>query len=90
MSYQLFTFPNCSVCSDVKEYLKSRNVEYKEFNIGLSEVRKGAWAAIYKKLTSPLKKGNDDSPLMPIFVETRESGEIERILQGEDIKNIFN
>ncbi len=39
MEYTLFTLPNCEKCIQVKDYLKDKNLVYREINAGIGEGR---------------------------------------------------
>jgi len=84
--YKLFSLPNCEKCTEVKDFLKSKNIPYEEFNLGMTAGKK-VWGAILRTGYEPKK--HDGLYIMPILVKNNGSG-IETIVQGpEDTKAIF-
>ncbi len=79
MEYKLFTYPNCSKCSEVKKYLKEKNMSYKEINAGLGEGKK-MFQEFYAKNREKIKRDGHGAISLPVLIHD------EKIFQGlEDI-----
>ena len=87
MTYQLFTFPNCGHCREIKTYLDSKGIKYEEFNLGIIDGKR-AFGKIYPKKVSILKK-NDKGAELPILAKVNNEGELEKFAQADDIKELF-
>lgn len=79
--YEVYTFPNCDKCLQVKEVLDDKGIEYKEINIGMPEGKK-EFGKIYLKVINKLKK-DEHGLIMPILVRMNGAG-IEGLAQGVD------
>jgi len=82
--YQLYTYPNCDKCSQVKEILGEKKIPYDEINLGLSEGKR-IFGKIYLQVCDKLKRDDNKMAILPILIRRNDSG-IEEIAQGEDIK----
>ena len=86
MVYDLYTFPNCHVCEEIKRYLKEQNMGYNEFSLNGSGRKK--FQETYKENKEGIKR-DDKGIIVPILIET-ENSRIAKILQGEEIKNLVD
>jgi len=81
--YKLFTFPNCSHCSDVKKYLKEKKIKYEEINAGIGEGRK-EFREFYLSNKDKIKREEDGTISLPILVDNKELVQgIEKILKKD-------
>ncbi len=78
MVYQLFTYPNCHKCADVKKYLKEKKIDYKEINAGLGEGKK-IFQEFYVKNRDIIKREENGTISLPILIE---DGKIFQGLEG--------
>jgi len=92
MDYKLFTFPNCSHCTDIKTYLSEKDIDYQEVNIGLRSGKKDpTWKHIYSRnLSGEAPLDQDDKGLvLPVLAKLDGQGDLEKISQGDQIKDLF-
>lgn len=79
MGYKLFTYPNCPKCSEVKKYLKEKNMSYEEINAGLGDGKK-IFQEFYVKNRGKIKRDEHGTISLPVLIDN------EKIFQGlEDI-----
>ena len=71
---KLYTFPNCSKCSEVKKLLEEKGIKYNEVNTGIGSGR-NEFNEFYKKNKDRIERDNGGI-ILPIFVSDSE------ILQG--------
>lgn len=69
MEYLLFSYPNCSKCEELKEYLKEMNLQVKEYNLVLKESKMKI-----REFLSYLKRDDKGAIIIPSLV-SRENGE---------------
>ena len=72
---KVYTIPNCEYCDKVKDYLRSKNIEFEEINLKAKENREAR--AFYRSL------GIDVAPVV-----TGEIDGIEWYVAGDDIEGI--
>lgn len=79
---ELYTLPNCDKCSEVKDYLKSKGILYKEKNAGVGETKREfvEFARAHRELKRD--EEHDGMIAFPVLL-TRDNGEI-RIHQGRE------
>ena len=86
MTYELYTFPNCEHCREIKEIFKDGQITYEEINIGSSQGKK-VFQGLYKENRDSVKRDHAGI-ILPVLVESDDSGII-KIIQGEEIKQLF-
>ena len=64
MTYILYTLPNCSECSNVKELLDKKGIEYQEINTGIGK----DFSEFYKRNRDSMERENNGSLVLPILV----------------------
>ena len=87
MGYELYTLPNCEDCSKVKKDLKEKNVDCEEVSLAKHEKRI-RFNKIYQQSRDSIRRDNGGAIILPVLVESDDS-EIIRIIQGEEIKELF-
>jgi len=89
MIYEIYTLPNCEKCSEVKEILNKKNVNYEEIDLGMSEGRK-KFKEFYKDIRGMIVRDENNMAILPIVIK-RDNSKIETLVQGsEDIEKLFN
>mgnify|MGYP001309012191 CR=1 FL=1 len=86
MSYELYTLPNCEHCQEAKRFLNESGITYEEINLGNSQGQK-RFQPLYKDNRDKIGRDNH-GVVLPVLVESGDS-EITRIVQGEEIKQLF-
>jgi glutaredoxin len=67
---KLYTFPNCGKCTQTKEFLGKRGVEYEEVNAGIGTGRMD-FMAFYKEHKEDIKRENGQVILPILVLESR-------------------
>ena len=79
--YQVYTFPACEKCGELKRKLDERGINYEEINAGSSTGRLKL-RDLLKKHKDKLKRDDTGWLILPLVV--RSNGEARKIFQGED------
>ncbi|MCK4645795.1 MAG: hypothetical protein KAU46_06055 [Candidatus Aminicenantes bacterium] len=69
MEYLLFTYPNCSKCEELKEYLKEVNLDVQENNLVLKESKMKI-----REFLNDIKRDDKGAIIIPSLV-LKENGE---------------
>jgi len=69
--YEVYSFPACEKCSELKRNLDERNISYEEVNAGLSSGRKRLKELI-KSHGAKLKRDKDGYLILPLVVVRNE------------------
>jgi glutaredoxin len=75
MKYKLFSIKGCEKCEKVKEYLKNKNIDYEEINVGFGEGLV-EFREFYDKNRNSIKREDDRTVSFPIMAID------EKIIQG--------
>lgn len=68
MDYLMFTYPDCSKCETLKEYLKSTNLAGREYELSEKESR-----LKIREYLSVIKRDDKGSVILPVLI-LREGG----------------
>jgi arsenate reductase-like glutaredoxin family protein len=89
MVYELYTWPNCSDCSEVKSFFKERGVDYTEINLFNQEGKK-VFGKIYSQIDAKVqRKLNTNSMILPLLVDLVIEGDKKTVKRfAQEYKNI--
>jgi glutaredoxin len=76
MEYFLFTYPNCSKCDEIKEYLGGSDLEVQECNLVLKDSR-----LKIREFLDCLKRDDKGAIIIPTLV-LQENGEVITVLNN--------
>ncbi len=76
MEYFLFTYPNCTKCEEIKDYLGGADLEGQECNLVLKESR-----LKIREFLGYLKRDDKGAIVIPTLV-LQESGEVVTVLNN--------
>ena len=76
MEYFLFTYPNCSKCEEIKNYLGGADLEGQECNLVLKESK-----LKIREFLSCLKRDDKGAIIIPTLV-LQENGEVVTVLNN--------
>jgi len=84
MNYELYTLPNCQECTEIKNFLDDKKINYEEVNAGTGEGRK-RFKELFRNHREQIKRENQGI-VLPVLIR-RSDSKIEGITQGEKILN---
>ncbi|PIU75927.1 hypothetical protein COS75_01760 [Candidatus Pacearchaeota archaeon CG06_land_8_20_14_3_00_35_12] len=90
-TYDLYIFPNCDKCHEVKDFLNLKNIKYDEIDLTSDEGNQ-KFKNIYLSIRDRIKRdeAHGNMVVMPVFIKNNDSG-IEAIVQDiEGIKALFS
>ena len=95
MNYELFTYPNCPHCDEIRTFFKTKEIKYNDTNIGLTSGKKNSyWKHIYSRHLNNTQKleskpnGDLVFPILGVFASD-DVESLEKIVQGDEIKGLF-
>lgn len=78
---KIYTTPTCAYCKQAKEYFKSKNIEYEEYNVATDEAKRDEMIQKTGQLGVPVIE-IDGKILPPGFNRAR----VSELLEGEGLK----
>lgn len=76
MEFLIFTYPSCSKCEDLKDYLREKELISQEYALGLKESK-----LKIREFLSLLKRDEKGAIIIPTLV-MRERGEVVAVLNS--------
>jgi arsenate reductase-like glutaredoxin family protein len=69
MVYELYTWPNCSDCREIKDFFKDRGIDYTEIDL-LNPEGKKVFGKIYNQIDGKVqRKLNNNAMILPLLVD---------------------
>lgn len=78
MEYLLFTYPNCSQCQELKEFLGSAELEAREYNLVLKESKMKI-----RELLPHIRRDSKGAIIIPSLV-LQEGSRVEAVLNSRE------
>lgn len=88
VTYEIYTFPNCQKCSEVKTLFEELELPYQEVSLvapeGISALRE-----IHQQYPKKLKRDKSQMIILPVVLR-RNGSVIEEMVQGEEVRSFLS